>query len=75
VNGRAFNVDLVFFGLWCVLSGYPSQVDLHAAHSGVLLMIDGVGWMLFMLPPLALLFPVIAVASDSRNFRSSSGSS
>jgi hypothetical protein len=63
VNGQAFNVDLVFFGLWCVLSGYLIFRSTFMPHIlGVLLMIDGVGWMLFMVPPLAsFLFPVIAV--------------
>ena len=65
VNGQAFNVDLVFFGLWCVLSGYLILRSTFMPRIlGLLLMIDGVGWMLFMLPPLAtLLFSVIAVAS------------
>lgn len=65
VNGQAFNVDLVFFGFWCVLSGYLIfRSTFMPRILGVLLMIDGVGWMLFMLPPLAsFLFPVIAVAA------------
>jgi len=65
VNGQAFNVDLVFFGLWCVLSGYLILRSTFMPRIlGALLMIDGVGWMLFMLPPLAnTLFPAIAVAS------------
>lgn len=65
VNGQAFNVDLVFFGLWCVLSGYLMFRSTFIPRIlGVLLMIDGVGWMLFLFPPLAtFLFPAIAVAS------------
>jgi hypothetical protein len=65
VNGQAFNVDLVFFGLWCTLSGYLMFRSTFIPRIlGVLLMIDGVGWMLFMLPPLAsYLFPLIAVAA------------
>ena len=65
VNGQAFNVDLVFFGLWCVLSGYLMFRSTFIPRIlGGLLMIDGVGWMLFMVPPLAtFLFPAIAVAS------------
>ncbi|HLV97474.1 MAG TPA: DUF4386 domain-containing protein [Ktedonobacterales bacterium] len=63
VNGQAFNVDLAFFGLWCVLSGYLIfRSTFMPRILGVLLMLDGVGWMLFMLPPVAtFLFPVIAV--------------
>ncbi|HEY7124179.1 MAG TPA: DUF4386 domain-containing protein [Ktedonobacterales bacterium] len=65
VNGQAFNVDLVFFGCWCVLSGYLMfRSTFMPRILGVLLMIDGVGWMLYLLPPLAsYLFPLIAVAS------------
>ncbi len=65
VNGQAFNVDLVFFGLWCVLSGYLIVRSTFLPRIlGVLLMLDGVGWMLFLVPPLAsYVFPVIAVAS------------
>src|SRR5262249_45743825 len=65
VNGQAFNVDLVFFGFWCVLSGYLIfRATFMPRILGVLLMMDGVGWMLFLLPPLAsYLFPLIAVAS------------
>jgi hypothetical protein len=65
VNGQAFNVDLVFYGFWCVLSGYLIVRSTFMPRIlGVLLMLDGVGWMLYMLPPLAtFLFPAIAVAA------------
>jgi hypothetical protein len=70
VNGQAFNVDLVFFGLWCVLSGYLMfRSTFMPRMLGVLLMIDGVGWMLYLVPPLATyLFPAIAVASGLAEF-------
>lgn len=65
VNAQAFNVDLVFFGLWCVLSGYLIfRSTFMPRILGVLLMIDGVGWMLYLVPPFASqVFPLIAVAS------------
>ena len=65
LNGQAFNVDLVFFGLWCVLSGYLIfRSTFMPRILGVLLMIDGVGWMLYLVPPFAsYVFPLIAVAS------------
>lgn len=65
LNGLAFQVDLVFFGFWCILAG---SLILRSTFMprvlGALLMIDGVGWSLYLWPPLAtFLFPVIAVAS------------
>jgi hypothetical protein len=65
VNEQAFDVYLVFFGLWCVLIGYLIFRSTFLPRIiGVLLAIDGVGWMLYLWPPLAnQLFPLIAVAS------------
>ncbi len=65
LNARAFDIYLVFFGLWCVLIGYLIFRSTFLPRIlGVLLAIDGVGWMLFLLPPLAnQLFPLIAVAA------------
>jgi hypothetical protein len=65
VNAQAFQVDLVFFGLWCILTGYLIVRSTFLPWIlGVLLMIDGVGWATFLVPPLAnTLFPAIAVAS------------
>ena len=65
LNGAAFQLDLVFFGLWCILTGYLIWRSTFLPRIlGVLLMIDGVGWTLYVWPPLAInLFPVIAVAS------------
>jgi len=70
VNGQANNVALVFFGVWCLLSGYLMFRSTFIPRIlGVLLMIDGVGWMLFMLPPLAsVLFPLIAVTAGLAEF-------
>jgi len=65
LNAYAFDVDLVFFGLWCVLTGYLILRSTFLPRIlGVLLAIDGVGWMIYMYPPLAYhLFPFIAGAS------------
>lgn len=65
LNAYAFDVDLVFFGLWCVLTGYLIFRSTFLPRIlGVLLAIDGLGWMMYMYPPLAYhLFPFIAGAS------------
>jgi len=65
LNSCAFDVDLVFFGAWCALAGYLIlKSEFMPRILGALLMIDGVGWMMFAHPPLALrIFPLIAAAS------------
>jgi Domain of unknown function (DUF4386) len=65
VNAQAFNVDLVFFGLWCILTGYLIVRSTFLPRIlGILLMIDGVGWATYVVPPFAsAIFPAIAVAS------------
>jgi hypothetical protein len=65
VNGAAYDLDLVFFGLWCILTGcLVWRSTFLPGILGILLMVDGVGWTLFVWPPLAtFLFPAIAVAS------------
>ena len=64
LNGLAFDTDLVFFGLWCVFTGYLIfRSTFMPRILGVLLAVDGLGWMTFMWPPLGhYLFPIIAVA-------------
>lgn len=65
LNNYAFNVDLVFFGLWCALTGYLILRSTFLPRIlGVLLAVDGLGWMLYVHPPLAYhLFPIIGAAS------------
>src|SRR5262249_4603292 len=66
VNGYAFNTYLVFFGLWCVLIGFLIlKASFMPRILGVLLAISGIGWMMYLVPPLAihLFIPYIAGAS------------
>src|SRR5215467_13955537 len=60
LNGLAMDTNLVFFGLWCVLTGYLIFKSTFLPRIlGVLLAIDGLGWMMFMWPPLGhYLFPI-----------------
>ncbi len=65
-NGYAFNTYLVFFGLWCVLIGFLIfRSTFMPRILGVLLSIAGFGWMIYLVPPLAirLFIPYIAGAS------------
>jgi len=65
LNDYAFDVYLVFFGLWCVLIGYLIFRSTFLPRVlGVLLTISGLGWLVYLSPSLATqLFPFIAGAS------------
>ena len=63
LNAANNNINLVFFGLWCALSGYLiARSNFLPRILGWLLMLDGIGWMLYVAPPVGnYLFWVIAV--------------
>ena len=65
LNMQAFNIYLVFFGFWLVLTGYLIfQSTFMPRILGVLLALDGLGWLIFLSPPLAnSLFPYIAAVA------------
>jgi hypothetical protein len=65
LNTYAFDIDLVFFGCWCVLTGFLIfRSGFLPRILGVLLIIDGLGWVTYLYPPYAAqIFPFIAVAS------------
>ena len=66
LNGYASNTYLVFFGFWCVLIGFLIfRSTFMPRLLGVLLAIAGLGWMMYLVPPLAirLFIPYIAGAS------------
>jgi len=66
LNAYSFHIDHVFFGLWCFLTGYLIYKSTFLPRVlGVLVTISGLGWMVYLSPPLAsyLFIPYIAAAS------------
>jgi len=66
VNAYAFDTYLVFFGLWCALIGFlVFRSTFMPRILGVLVAISGLGWMMYLSPPIAnyMFMPFIAGAS------------
>jgi uncharacterized protein DUF4386 len=63
VNGRGAGIALVFFGLYALLTGYLMIRSTFLPRVlGVLSVVGGLGWLVFLYPPLGYqLFPYIAV--------------
>lgn len=70
LSSQAFDLYLAFFGLWCALTGYLIFRSTFLPRLlGVLLMADGIGWMLFLWAPLATaVYPAIAVMGGLAEF-------
>lgn len=65
VNAYAFDIHTAYFGIWCVLTGILIFKSTFLPRVlGILLAVAGLGWSLYLYPPLALpLFPLIASLS------------
>jgi hypothetical protein len=65
LNALAFNIYLIFFGFWLLVSGYLiARSHFFPRLIGVLLMLDGLGWMSFLWPPFAsAIYPLIAIVA------------
>ena len=65
LNAYAFDIHTIYFGLWCVLTGFLILKSTFLPRIlGILLMFPGLGWLLYLSPTFAVsIFPVIAALS------------
>lgn len=65
MNAQAFNIYLIFFGFWLIPISYLIlRSTFFPRIIGVILMLDGVGWVTYLWPPLATaIYPLIAVVA------------
>ncbi|MBV9134522.1 MAG: DUF4386 domain-containing protein [Chloroflexi bacterium] len=65
LSTATFQVYLIFFGLWCVLTGYLIFKSTFLPRIlGALLVLDGVAWMTFLWAPFAIaIYPAIEAVS------------
>ena len=66
LNTYAFEIDLVFFGFWCILTGYLIFRSTFLPRIlGVLVAISGLGWGTYLYPPLAHHLGTFTVAASA----------
>ena len=55
LRGQAVNISIVFFGFYCLLTGYlVLKSNFLPKVLGALMGLAGVGWLTFIIPPLAI---------------------
>ena len=70
LSHQTFNTYPIFFGFWCVLAGYLIvSAGFVPRVLGVLLILDGLGWMTFLWPPFATsIYTVISIGAACAEF-------
>jgi len=70
LHAQAFDIYLIFFGFWLIPTGYLLFRSTFLPRIiGVLLALDGLGWVTFLWPPLATaLYPVISLVAALAEF-------